>query len=84
VTVEVVGVSVVLMVVASTMTGVPTTVDGGRWSGTGRMCLRPLPILLGLLALEIVGKRLLEILSYVDRRRILLLVVLVSPLVTNL
>jgi hypothetical protein len=84
VTVEVVGVSVVLVVGASAMTGVPTTVAGGRWSGTVRMCLRPLPTLLGLLALEIAGKRLLEILSYVDRRLILLLVVLVSPLVTNL
>jgi hypothetical protein len=84
VTVEVVGVSVVLVVVASAMTGVPTTVAGGRWFGTMRMCLRPLPTLLGLLALEIAGKRLLEILSYVDRRQFLLLVVLVSPLVTNL
>jgi hypothetical protein len=84
VTVEVVEVSVVLVVAASVMTGVPTTVAGGKWSGTVRMCLRPLPTLLGLLALEIVGKRLLEILSYVDRRQILLLVVLVSPLVTNL
>jgi hypothetical protein len=84
VTVEVVGVSVVLVVAASATTRVPTTVAGGRWSGTVRMCLRPLPTLLGLLALEIVGKKLLEILSYVNRRQILLLVVLVSPLVTNL
>jgi hypothetical protein len=48
------------------------------------MCLRPPPTLLGLLVLEIAGKRLLEILSYVVRRLILPLVVLVSPLVTNL
>jgi hypothetical protein len=84
VTVEAVGVLVVLAVGASTMTGVATTVAGGRWSGTVRMCLRPLPTLLGLLAREIAGKRLLEILSCADKRLILLLAVLVSPLVTNL
>jgi hypothetical protein len=82
--VAVVGVSVVLVVVALAMTGVPTTVAGGRWSGIVRMCLRPLPTLPGLLALEIAGKKLQEILRCVDRRQILLLVVLVFPLVTNL
>jgi sulfite exporter TauE/SafE len=82
--VAVVGASVVLVVVVTATIGVPTTAAGGRWSGIVRMCLRPLPTLPGLLALEIVGKKLQEILRCVARRLTHLLVVLVFPLVTSL
>jgi hypothetical protein len=78
------GASVVLVVVDTAMTGVPTTAVGGIWSGIARMCLGPLPTLPGLLALEIVGKKLQETLRCVARRPTHLLVVLVFPLVTSL
>jgi hypothetical protein len=81
--VAVVEVSVALAVVGTTMIVVATTVVGGRWSGIGRMRLKPPPTLPGLLALEIIGRRLREIQSCVARRRTPLLVVLGSPLVTN-
>jgi hypothetical protein len=59
--VAVVEVSVAPAVVGTTTTVVATIVVGGRWSGITRMRLKPLPTLPGLLALEIVGRRLREI-----------------------
>jgi hypothetical protein len=77
-------VSVAPAVVDTTTIGVPTTAVGERWSGIARMCLRPLPTLPGLLVLEIVGRRLREILRCVVKKLIHLLVVLGSHLVTSL
>jgi hypothetical protein len=82
--VAVVGVLVALAVVVTTTTVAATTVVGGRWSSITGMRLKPLPTLPGHLALEIIGRRLQEILSCAARRRTLLLVVLGFPLVTNL
>jgi hypothetical protein len=56
----------------------------GKMVCIARMRLRILPTLPGLLALEIVGRRLREILSCDARRLTHLLVVLGSPLVTSL
>jgi hypothetical protein len=82
--VEAVEVSVAPAGVAIITTVATITAVGGRASGIARMLLKPLLTQPEHLALEIVGRKLQEILSCAARRLTLPLVVLESPLVTNL
>jgi hypothetical protein len=77
-------VSVALAVVATTTTVAATTMVGEKWFGIVRMLLKHLLTLPEPKALGIIGRKPQETLNCVVRRRTLLLVVLGSPLVTNL